>query len=626
MNRLMTPAPIIHQPPERIPTGNLEISLPAISRRDGGVYSVGALSMKANGLISVTGSEADHQPLLVPFLMQGGHPVQLDDLGWERLAGWVPRFHARAAELEVHGTIFSPPGEKGFVYLLEVEAGGVAAGLQIGMQGWWHGVDFGIFTGHRVDALQRLWHDPWSQSLVGEASVGLPLIAWGLQAPDECRLTLDGIHFEWIREVSLAAGEQVALAFYCALNLETDGARTGALHLRRRGVSALLEETLFWLDHHRTRLSDEGLERVLNENLFFNHFFTQGNCIDTGELALVTSRSDSYYVSAAYWARDALLWSFPGLLLVDRHQAQAALECAWTRYLPLGSQHALYINGQNLYPGFELDQACAPLLALGHYLEATSDWEFALGLATPAALRHVQADLEAHFSIALGLYSTFLTPHDDPTEYPYLTYNNVLVWACKNILADLNVHRDETQLAARLRREAKRLRQTILAKCVVNGPFGDQFCGGVDEQGCQEMLDLPGASWSLFPYYHFCTSDDPIYQNALRWISSPHNPYYFPGRFGGAGAAHFPYPSSFDLANRLLRRDPRALDDLHQLPMDQGLCCESYDPDTGVVRTGAAFASMAGFLAFCIARSQQDEALPADHLKPARSLSSRRRA
>ncbi len=34
----------------------------------------------------------------------------------------------------------------------------------------------------------------------------------------------------------------------------------------------------------------------------------------------MTSRSRSYYVCAAYWARDACLWSFPGLLLVDRRR------------------------------------------------------------------------------------------------------------------------------------------------------------------------------------------------------------------------------------------------------------------------------------------------------------------
>jgi hypothetical protein len=32
--------------------------------------------------------------------------------------------------------------------------------------------------------------------------------------------------------------------------------------------------------------------------------------------------------------------------------------------------------------------------------------------------------------------------------------------------------------------------------------------------------------------------------------------------------------------------------------MDQGLACESWDADTGIVRTGAAMASMAGLLSW----------------------------
>jgi meiotically up-regulated gene 157 (Mug157) protein len=122
----------------------------------------------------------------------------------------------------------------------------------------------------------------------------------------------------------------------------------------------------------------------------------------------------------------------------------------------------------------------------------------------------------------------------------------------------------------------------------------------VGVQGNCDWNDLPGGSWSLFPHYGFCAADDPLYQNSLQWIYSEHNPYYYPGPFGGVGAAHFPYPSCFDLANRLLRKDPAAIEQLKQLKLDQGLACESFDPHTSEVRTGAAFATLAGFLAYSI--------------------------
>ena len=57
---------------------------------------------------------------------------------------------------------------------------------------------------------------------------------------------------------------------------------------------------------------------LANRNLFFNYFFALGKTVDTDQLAAVTSRSPRYYVSAAFWGRDCLLWSFPGVLLAAR--------------------------------------------------------------------------------------------------------------------------------------------------------------------------------------------------------------------------------------------------------------------------------------------------------------------
>jgi meiotically up-regulated gene 157 (Mug157) protein len=355
------------------------------------------------------------------------------------------------------------------------------------------------------------------------------------------------------------------------------------------------------------------LSRIFHENLFFNYFYAQALCLDQPELVLMTSRSRSYYVSAAYWARDACLWSFPGLLLVDARQARRALQAMLMRYLPHAAQHALYLNGQALYPGFELDEACAPLIALEHYLRLTGKRELLEQPWLPAALSQIYETLSGQFDPQTGLYATLLTSHDDPTDYPYLTYDNVLVWRALNILADLDDtgathYRSASHLkrathlksASTLRQQAEKLKAAILKQCVRDGPFGLQFVAAVDAQGGCDWNDLPGGSWSLFPYYGFCTADDPLYLNSLKWIYSEHNPHYYPGPFGGAGAAHFPFPSCFDLANRLLRKDPAAVEQLKQLALDHGLACESFDPQTGVVRTGAAFATLAGFLAYAI--------------------------
>lgn len=42
------------------------------------------------------------------------------------------------------------------------------------------------------------------------------------------------------------------------------------------------------------------------------------------------------------------------------------------------------------------------------------------------------------------------------------------------------------------------------------------------------------------------------------------------------------------------------LEVVRRAPLDGGLACESIDPQTGGVRTGAAMASLAGFLAWAL--------------------------
>ena len=615
MTSLMTAAPLISDPPNWIPTGNLYVALSHISRSDGGIYSASVTALKDNGLLEVCGSEEQSQPLLRPVIERNGSRLNLSKLEWKRLDGWLPQFQWQTDGLEIRGTIFAPSDEKGFVYLLEA-ASEQECRLSLGIEGWWRSLDLVVFSARPLEARRELWRDEWTGSLVGEATCGMPQLAWGMQPSHDGELALEGDYFRWDCGVEIKAGERTQIAFYFSINLERDGARTGALHLRRRGWEKLLAETRGWLAAHSHPVEDQALNSLYHENLFFNYFFAQSLCLDQHELALMTSRSRSYYVSAAYWARDACLWSFPALLLVDRRQARRALEAMLTRYLPNAAQHALYLNGEVLYPGFELDQACAPLIALDHYLRVTGKRDLLQQSWLPATLSLAYETLCERFDPQMGMFSTFLTPHDDPADYPFITYDNVLVWRTLEILADLDEigathyqsvshlkRASHLKSSAQLRQQAETLKQTILQKCVREGPFGMQFVAAIDEAGNCDWADLPGGSWSLFPYFGFCSADDPVYQNSLKWLYSDQNPYYYAGKYGGVGAAHFPYPSGFDLANRLLRKDPGALVLVKQLKLDQGLACESFDPQTGEVRTGAAFATLAGFLAYGISGS-----------------------
>lgn len=129
------------------------------------------------------------------------------------------------------------------------------------------------------------------------------------------------------------------------------------------------------------------------------------------------------------------------------------------------------------------------------------------------------------------------------------------------------------------------------------------YAYGTDEHGGARLGDEPAGSLLLLPYLGVCPIDDPVWQATARWIRSQHNPHHYPGRFEGRGSAHFRHPSVFGLVNDLLSdraADARSL--LEAAPLDNGLACEGFDVHHGGVRTGGAFATVAGWLAYALIR------------------------
>ena len=111
-----------------------------ISRLDAGVYAVGITSLKDNALLELCGSKEEGLPFLRPHVAMDGRRLSLADMQWERLDGWLPRFHCQVEGLEISGTIFAPLDEKGFVYLLEASSER-SCELGLGVEGWWKSLD-----------------------------------------------------------------------------------------------------------------------------------------------------------------------------------------------------------------------------------------------------------------------------------------------------------------------------------------------------------------------------------------------------------------------------------------------------------------------------------------------------
>ena len=549
---LITCSPVLEEPPPFLPTGNLWISLPLIDRRDGSLWRLGVLHEHLNGLL-----EAEGDPLIRPFLTVDGQAVDWGGrLEWSREGFWIPTWRFRAEDVEVEGRLWAPIAERGLVYQVRVALrSGSPRQVILGFEGRWMKALLSRFASRPLPGTWSGGRDPWTGSGVAEFQAGLPLLAlgWQVEAPLSLEITSEQpFAYRCFQTRDLHPGENLEAVLYVAVAPDGDGARTGALHLRRRGATALLRETRRWLESRALPLEDPELAARLNENLFFAYFFSQGDCLDTGAPVMVTSRSPLYYVSGAFWSRDAFLWSFPAIVLVDAERARQLLRRCLPRYLPHIADHALYLNGVPLYPGFELDQAAAPLLALWRYVRDTGDVNLLREPAIAEAIPLLLQEITAHRDPETGLYETFLLPTDDPTDYPLVIYDNVLVWAAFRAAADLLRRQGAEVEAARWEAEAEQLAEAIRRHGIVEGPEGPMWAWARDRQGRWELREEPPGSLRLLAYYGFCDPEDPIYRNTVRWLASPANPYFFPGPFGGPGSPHFPFPGVFDLANRLL--------------------------------------------------------------------------
>lgn len=580
-----------------LPTGSEQVSLPRVNEINAGVEDLTFLHMASRGLIDLRGGQLE--PLMRPFVAQQGVEAELGGFEWSRLGYWYPRFAARAGALGLEGVILTPVGERGFGYRLRLTNNGAetvetAFGLRGQTCSAWHCVN----VDKPIEGALNCYVSGWSGLPVFEQMCGVPLFALAPICEGECRAEFEPAGEGWLwrleRTVRLAPGESAEFTAWWGLGLEEVSAVTSARELQRRGWDWELRRSLAWLAQRSLDLGDEALTRLYNTNLFFCIFFSTGRTLDTEELVLVTSRSPRYYVSAAYWDRDSLLWSFPAVLDADAALAREMLGYVFGRQRRNIGVHSRFIDGTVLEPGFELDELMAPVLALERYVDATGDRSV---LADPDVLRGIDGilkKLDAERAEGCELYETFLQPTDDERVYPYITYDNVLVWRALRALGRLFERPELTE-------RAERVRRAIYDNCIFDGAFA----WSVDLAGGHDVYDEPPGSLLLLPYYGFCAWDDPVYLKTAEMIRSPDYTYSFAGcEIAEIGCPHAPHPWLLSIGNSLLcGRSGEALEHLRRTRLDNGIACESVDEHTGECTTGEAFATCAGFICHALRRA-----------------------
>lgn len=590
-----------------LPTGNAFLSLPKINEKTAGIEDLTFLSMQHKGMIEIRGGE--ELPLARPFLQADGHPLPLTQMQWSRDFFWLPVLKGKAGGIEFTMTILTPIGERGFAIRMEL-AGEVQSAITWGLEGCWESNWHCINEDKPLDGTMHCYESGWNHSIVFDFRCGTPMFAFAPMADREIHSafsqTEQSVTYTLTESFVLSAGTPHSTVFYWGLGFEEVAAATSAKEMLRRGWGWEYAKTSAWLEKRILQMASPKLTEIYNTNLFFCIFYSTGLTLDTEELVCATSRSTRYYVSAAYWDRDVLLWAFPAILDADSRLAEDILHYIFGRQRKNLGIHSRYIDGTVLEPGFELDELMAPVIALESYVTSTSDKTILRDSGVLSGIRQILGTLETMRHPEVSLYETFLQPTDDEIVHPYLTYNNMLVWRAMKALARLYPER-----YGALERQAENVRQAIYTHCVFRDENGKPYFGwSVDLNGQHNIYDEPPGSLQLLPYYGFCTPDDEIWVNTVSMIRSPAYIYSFADApIAEIGCAHAPYPWILSLCNSLLcGHAAQAFRELEQIEMDNGIACESVDPIAGTCTTGAAFATCAGFLCHSMKETSKEAA------------------
>ncbi|HEY1965762.1 MAG TPA: hypothetical protein VGG59_12560, partial [Acidobacteriaceae bacterium] len=463
-----------------LPTGNEWISLPDIRASDGALGTFNVLSMRHRGLLQVSGSNGS--PVITPSFTADGKAVPLHDPEWSLVEYWTPLAHQSVDGLELTLTWCAPPESRAaFLRLTMTNHREKAVEAKLGVQASWGALSRVTYTPVLLKGNLTAGLAPWvADGEVFSFSTMDTDFAWSLVHPGSqgvIALPPNNVVSPTVdaqRAQTLQPGQKVEALYVIGAGIEEFSAPHNAKALRemldREGADALIAETAAWCAKHTRTTGDAALDVLMNRNLLFTTLYAWGRTIDTEQLVGVTSRSPRYYVSAAYWDRDAMLWSFPALLDTDTAIAREALDYALTIQLRNTGTHSRFIDGVALEGGFQLDEADAPIIALAAYAAKTNDTAFLE--AHREALTFLRDRLATRYDASIGLYTSLQDSQDEYQKRPYLTYDNVLTWRALLDLAGLFDRMKEPDQARDLTERATELKAAILKHCVAPGPPG----------------------------------------------------------------------------------------------------------------------------------------------------------
>ncbi len=605
--------PVTLQSDDVLPTGNEWITLPEIRAVDGALTSFNVISMHDRGLLQVNGEHGN--PVLQPYFLADGKPLNFRNPSWELIEYWIPYANQVVDGIEITLTYCAPPGSRAaFLRLTMTNRRTQMAPVQLGVRASWGSLSRVTYVPVELRGERTVGVAPWVDSAeVFSYITNDTQFAWSLMHPgSKAQMTEPPLTsvpaVDANRTAELAPGGSVESIFVLGAGIEEfsagHNARALSELLDRSGSGAIVEQAAAWC-RNRTRTTGQAdLDLLMNRNFLFTELYAWGKTIDTEQLVGVTSRSPRYYVSAAYWDRDAMLWSFPALLDVDPPMAAQALEYALTTQLRNTGTHSRFIDGVVLEDGFQLDEAVAPVIALGDYAQKTGDTAFVQ--RHQEAVRTLRDRILSRFDNATGLYSSLQDSQDEFQVLPFLTYDNVLTWRALLDLGELFRRMGDELNAAEMMQRADSLHAAILAHCIsaeAPGADGAIFASATDGKRFV-FTEIPPGALVRLPSLGFVPEDNDVFARTYRWLHSANYRYSYSDQpFGLPGSYRLPFTTSWSAADHLRLTAGRALalKILRASNWDGGIITEGVDATSGKMdQQGRAFSTAAGYVAHAI--------------------------
>jgi hypothetical protein len=551
----------------------------------------------------------------------------------ERIDRWIPSYRADPfPDLSLRVTAFGPGGYdpivRGAVLFFELENhANIEQTLQVGAEGEWAWSQLHIRTPRALADLNRISAGAPDQPgialeagpVASGAAVGLCVEgrevryemrdrngAWQLLGEHEAhaRANGDAIAFRALGTVRLRPGGRARLAVHVGVATERDGALATAGRMAQLGAQRLLRNARLELARLARRSDQVALSELLNRNLTFNYYCAVARGVDDDFIYPVASRSPLHGATAVVSEREALFWTMPALCETDPQLARELLLRIFELFSDRPGFHARYVNGSVLDPGLSIANLCVYGVAVDQYVAATEDASVLDEPTIQDGLRDIDELLFSRLHPEIFLARGEVLPDGAAADQPYVTWDNVLLWAFVRALERIWTLPDPP----RLQNAKEEIASTIWSRCTVEVDGGNVLACSTDLGRDAAIYDDPVGSLRLLPFLEFCEIDDPVWSDTMSLLRSRRYPLWhgeraFPGQASRRDPDHAVLAALCAdlLADR--SRDAQAL--IQRLRLPGGLACDAYDVDTGAAARGIHAAAAAGFLGWALTRAMR---------------------